>query len=79
MSDTAALLNMQTSLNVSVSILRSGSLCIIQTDHLPLEELHAARLSGLPASEERQWQEEPATWVSQPTPICYYSFTNACR
>jgi len=56
MSDTAELLNMQTSLNVSVSvsILRSGSLCIIQTDHLPLEELHAARLSGLPASKERQ-------------------------
>ncbi len=39
----------------------SGSLCIIQTDHLPLEELHAARLSGLPAFEECKWQEESAT------------------
>lgn len=32
----------------------SGSLCIVQTDHLPLEKLHATRLSRLPAAEERQ-------------------------
>jgi len=38
----------------------SSSLCIIEADHLPLEELHAARLSRLPAAEERWRQEEPA-------------------
>lgn len=64
----------QTSLCSSVSpvFLPSGSLCIIQTDHLPLEELYAARLSGLPAFEECKWQEKPAAWVTPPAPILIY-------
>ena len=37
----------------------SGALCILAADHLSLEELHEARLSGLPAAEERRRQEEP--------------------
>lgn len=42
----------------------SCPLCIITTDHLPLEELHEAWLSGLPAPQECWGQEEPAVWVS---------------
>lgn len=41
----------------------SGSLCVVQTDHLPLEKLHTTRLSRLPAAEERQRQAHPAAWV----------------
>ena len=38
----------------------SGALCLIQTDHLSLEELHTTRLSCMPATEECWGQEEPA-------------------
>lgn len=37
----------------------SGSLCVVQTDHLPLEKLHSTRLSRLPATEECQRQAHP--------------------
>lgn len=42
----------------------SRSLCIVEADHLPLEELHPTRLPRVPAAEERRGQEEPAVWVS---------------
>lgn len=60
----------------------SGTLCLIQTDHLPLEELHATRLSCLPATEKRWRQEEPAVWVFDSvwavhihSPLIYISVT----
>lgn len=38
----------------------SGALCLIQTDHLSLEELHTTRLSCMPATEKCWRQEESA-------------------
>ena len=58
----------------------SGSLCIIQTDHLPLEELYEARLPGLPSFEKRKWQEEPAAWVTPAASLpLSYSFVNSYK
>ncbi len=41
----------------------SGSLRVLQADHLSLEELHTAWLSRLPTAKKRWRQKKPAVWV----------------
>lgn len=52
---------------LSALFLYSGSLCIVQTDHLPLEKLHTTWLSCLLATEECQRQAHTAAYVYVPT------------